>query len=122
MYGAAKLYLSNQVYGELEVVKKLTQWHPVSLEKDRWKLAIGNPGDGISFEKCELSSCCPTIVAIRSILFKCQEDSGLIERDTGELHQLLNSHEYPCSPDGERPRNLDEIIKQLGLLDSTNHT
>ena len=119
---SAELFRPHEMYNKLEEVEKLTQWHQVSLEKDKWELAIGNPTDEMSFEQCELSICCTTMAATRSILLVCQKAGGLIKRDVDELRQLLSSHEYPCSPSGERPRNLDEIIKQLGLLDSTtNH-
>lgn len=109
----------NEVYATEAIAKELAQWHPVAdLLEAEWKQALGDRDYDESLDECELSRCCGKISDIRDLLVKCQENSGLIERDVRTLRQLLNNHEYPM-PNGERPVNLDKVITQLGLIDET---
>ena len=113
------LFSPNEIYESEELAKELAQWHPVSdFSEADWKQAIGDRRDDQSLDESELSRCCALISNIRDLLLKCQEDGGLIERDVRILRKLLKEHEYPL-PNGHRPANLDKVLGQLGLLDTT---
>jgi hypothetical protein len=107
----------HEVYASELAAQELAAWHPVDdISELEWKQAIGDREDDDSLDECELSRCCTTISRTRDILAKCQENSGLIERDLRILKELFKNHEYP-SPNGLRPQNLDKIIGELGFLD-----
>ena len=106
-----------EVYPTQKLPNELAQWHPETLlTTTEWKQAVGDRDDEASLEECELSPCCATISHIRDLLLKCENDSGLIERDVRRLRELLDSHRHPRSTSGRKSKNLNRIFRQLGIL------
>lgn len=116
-------FLPHEVYGTEAEVQTLIEWHPVSdVSNEEWLKALGKrsaDGDSVeeseSIENCELARCCANVSDSRDLLYRCQEDGGLIERDLRllkaslgrDLHGLLaTNHPRPI---------LKKIFDQLGI-------
>lgn len=77
-----------------EEAKRASTFVPLNLDisPEQWIDAIGDRDTDI--EDCDLPQCCAIISEMRSILIKCKEFKGLIQRDVDRLQFLAESHRF----------------------------
>ena len=110
------LFPPYRVYATKAEVEKLAKWHAVNnISEKEWKKALGNRDDESSLDTCEFQRCCANIADIRSLLYKCQKNGGLIERDVQNIRDGLKGHGHQMSKRKETPI-FNKIAEKLGLF------
>ena len=107
----------SEVYEEEKDALAAAEWFPViSISPQEWLVAIGDRDGPSGIEDCELSRLDERIAEARTILIRCKENEGLLQRDVRRLVALLSEGWYPL-PMGRRPPVLDRIMEELGVLE-----
>lgn len=109
------IFRPNQVYPTEAVARELSQWCPVDgLSAEKWRRAIGHPDDDEdALAGSELSPCCAKISHLRRLLFLCQKDGGLIERDRRRVEYLWDTHQDEARARDPGAGPLSQILSQL---------
>ncbi len=106
-----------EVYEKEQDAVAAAEWFSVaSISQQEWLVAIGERDGPTGIDDCELSRLNERIAEARSILIRCKENEGLLQRDVRRLVVLLSDGWYP-RPMGRRPPILDRIMEELGVLE-----
>lgn len=112
--GLDKSFYPYEVYASQETVLDLTRWHSTEgISRNEWYKVLRDDEKDESFERSEVYRCGDVSARLRSLLFSCEKNDGLIERDLRILKQELGRSTLFNS------KNMPTISKILAQLESS---